>query len=299
MLKHLNVNSVKPTRVVILGLHGFVASNIARQLKQEGVDVLSISKNEINLLEIEAGKKLSDILRPTDTLVIVAAKAPCKTNEILIDNLKMIQAVGKAIESTPPAHCVYISSDAVYADDVFLATETSNASPSSLHGMMHSCRELMMKQLCSKIPLAILRPSLLYGIDDPHNGYGPNRFRRLAEKGEKIVLFGSGEEKRDHILIQDVAKIVSLVIHHRSEGILNIATGESYSFHHIAQEIINILKSASVIEPTPRNNPITHRHFDISACHKAFPDFRYTALPDGLKQVSEESAAMGKTTGSA
>ena len=28
--------------------------------------------------------------------------------------------------------------------------------------------------------MASLRPSLLYGIGDPHNGYGPNRFRRQA-----------------------------------------------------------------------------------------------------------------------
>lgn len=294
MLEHLNTNYVKPDRVVILGAQGFVASRIDHQLKQAGVETLSISKNDIDLSAIDADRKLLEKLKSTDTLVIVSAKAPCKNNDMLMDNLKMVQSVCKAFEQIPVAHCVYISSDAVYADDVTLATESSNNAPSSFHGMMHSCRELMLKQFATKIPLAILRPSLLYGLQDPHNGYGPNRFRRLGEAGQKIILFGNGEEKRDHIFVEDIAKIVSLVIHNKSKGILNIATGESHSFYDIAQEIINQLKSSSVIEATTRNNPITHRHFDISACYKAFPDFRYTSLKEGLKQMLLESAEKNR-----
>ena len=55
-----------------------------------------------------------------------------------------------------------------------------------------------------KAPLAILRPTLIYGEKDPHNGYGPNQFRRKANKGEAITLFGEGEERRDHVAIDDV-----------------------------------------------------------------------------------------------
>jgi nucleoside-diphosphate-sugar epimerase len=39
-------------------------------------------------------------------------------------------------------------------------------------------------------------------MGDPHNGYGPNRFRRLAAGGEEIVLFGEGEERRDHVQVE-------------------------------------------------------------------------------------------------
>src|SRR5256885_1405531 len=76
-----------------------------------------------------------------------------------------------------------------------------------------------------KAPLAILRPTLLYGAEDPHNGYGPNRFRRLANAGADITLFGEGEERRDHVLIDDLAEIVLRVLKRRSTGTLNIATG--------------------------------------------------------------------------
>ena len=39
-------------------------------------------------------------------------------------------------------------------------------------------RENILKLL--NIKLCIVRPTLVYGANDPHNGYGPNKFIRLA-----------------------------------------------------------------------------------------------------------------------
>lgn len=292
MLKHLNEKSTKPSRVVVLGSHGFVGSHIMNQLKQEGINALGLSRNEVDLLSSDASSVLLNYLKPEDVLVIVSAIAPCKNNAQLIDNLKMIQAAATAIEKVALSQVIYISSDAVYADDVSLATETAKQQPSSLHGMMHSVRELMLKTTVGKTPLAILRPSLLYGLADPHNGYGPNRFRRLAEENKTIALFGNGEEKRDHIFIEDVAKIVSLVIQHRSEGTLNIATGESPSFRETAEIIVSLTGNAVEIQATPRQNPITHRHFDITACYQAFPNFHYTSFKDGVMHMLHKVAEV-------
>ncbi len=72
----------------------------------------------------------------------------------------------------------------------------------------------------------MLRPTLIYGAADPHNGYGPNRFCRLAAAGEEIVLFGEGEERRDHVAVEDVAEIAFRVLMRRSRGVLNLATGD-------------------------------------------------------------------------
>ena len=198
---------------------------------------------------------------------------------MLLENLRMMEVVCNVVNKTAVSQVIYISSDAVYADEVTLATETSVQQPSSFHGMMHSVRELMLTQSVVKdTPLAILRPSLLYGAQDPHNGYGPNKFRRLAANGEEITLFGNGEEQRDHIAIEDVADIIRLTLLHRSKGILNIATGVSTSFRAIAEQAVAIAGKQVAINATERKNPIAHRHFDITACHKAFPKFHYRGL---------------------
>src|SRR5262245_19622228 len=289
MLEHSNPVRKAPSRVVIIGAGGFVGSAICAHLAADKVPVLALTRKELDLLKPEAAATLQRLLRADDSVVFVSALAPTRNNAMLIDNLRMAEAVCTARAARQVAHLVYISSDAVYTDDANPVTERSCQQPLSLHGAMHLAREVMLRTTL-KLPLAILRPTLIYGAKDPHNGYGPNRFRRLAAKGEAITLFGDGEEKRDHVHIDDVAALVSAVMQQRRTGALNIAMGRSASFREVA-EMIAALSSRSVeIRGTPRQNPITHRHFDITDCLKAFPEFHYISLRDGLARVAKEGA---------
>lgn len=283
MLIHANESSRAPSRTVVIGAHGFVGGAIVEALLRDSASVIGLTRADVDLLAENAASELSARLKPGDAVVFVSALAPARNTGLMMANLRMAEAVIAATAKVAIAHLVYISSDAVYADDVNPVTERSICQPSSLHGMMHAARELMLKSEI-KVPVAILRPSLLYGAKDPHNGYGPNRFRRLAEAGQAIKLFGNGEEKRDHVFIDDVARLVSLVLFRRSAGILNIATGVSTSFRETA-ELASAGQPVEII-PSPRQNPITHRHFDIAGCLKAFPDFRYTLLRDGLARAA-------------
>lgn len=234
MLHHHHATPQAPARVVILGAQGFVGKASSELLAARGVPVLALGRAEVDLLAADASDKLTSLLRPDDALLVIAAKAPCKDTAMLLDNIRMMQAVCAALAAAPVAHVVYVSSDAVYRDSDGPLNEESCAEPGSLHGAMHLAREVMLKSVV-KAPLAVLRPSLLYGAADPHNGYGPNRFRRLAAAGAEIVLFGEGEERRDHVLIDDVAELIARVLVHRSAGTLNIATGEVHSFRAIAE----------------------------------------------------------------
>jgi nucleoside-diphosphate-sugar epimerase len=277
MLEHLNHGPRKPARVVVIGAAGFVGGTIAARLEKDGAPVSRIGRREVDLLAPEAEEKLASLIRPTDAVVCAAARAPCKDSGMLVENLAMARAMARACASA--AHVVNISSDAVYADLPAPLTEQSWTAPATLHGAMHLARELVFRAEV-KAPLAILRPSLLYGAADPHNGYGPNRFRRLAAEGREIVLFGEGEERRDHVYIGDLAELGARVIYRRSIGVLNVATGRVHSFREIAH------KFSTRVKGSPRNAPMPHngyRPFDIAALRSAFPDFRFTPLDEGLK----------------
>jgi UDP-glucose 4-epimerase len=291
MLEHLNPKPARPARVVVAGAAGFVGNAVATRLERDGVATVRLTRGEVDLAAADAAAKLAALLRPGDAFVAVAARAPCKDADMLLENLAMARAIARALSQVPPAHVVNISSDAVYADSAEPLTETSCASPGTLHGAMHLAREvLLMSEL--KVPLAILRPSLLYGAADPHNGYGPNRFRRLAAKGEEIVLFGEGEERRDHVFIDDVAEIVARVLCLRSRGTLNVASGAVHSFRAVAEKVITLSGRRVAIRTTARSGPMPHdgyRPFDITECKKSFPDFRYTSLEEGLARARNES----------
>ena len=287
MLEHFHSQPKKPERVVVIGAAGFVGGAIASRMERDGVPVLRISRKEVDLLASDAAHSLGKLLKSGDAVVAASAKAPCKDSAMLIDNMRMARAMVHALAAAKVAHVVNISSDAVYADSAHPLTEASCAAPGSLHGAMHLAREVIFQSEQTS-PLAILRPSLLYGAADPHNGYGPNRFRRLAAKGEEIVLFGKGEERRDHVFIDDVAELAARVLYRRSTGVLNIATGTVHSFAEIAERVLAQAGSRAAVKTTPRVGPMPHngyRPFDIAACRAAFPDFRYTDLEEGLRKA--------------
>ena len=291
MLRHGNPTPAPPARVVVMGAGGFVGGAIAARLERDRIPVVRLGRRDVDLLAPDGADRLAAQLCPEDVLVATSALAPCRSPLMLRDNITMVAAIARAAASIPPTQFVNISSDAVYADSPAPLTETSARAPESLHGVMHLAREIILTSEISA-PLVMLRPSLLYGAADPHNGYGPNRFRRLAEAGEPIVLFGQGEEQRDHVLIDDVAELAARVIYHRSTGTLNIATGQTASFCEIAEMVVRLSGGSVPIRETPRTGPMPHngyRPFDIAACRTAFPDFAFVPLEQGLKETIAEA----------
>ena len=287
MLKHLNASPENPSRVVVMGATGFVGGALVAALIADGIDILPLGRSDIDLMSPDAAEKLAKVLQPNDAFVAVSAKAPAKNAEMMIENIIMARAIADALKVSPVSHVVNISSDAVYVDEPTPLNEASCTAPDSYHGMMHLAREVMLKNEI-KAPLTILRPTLIYGLDDPHNGYGPNKFRRLAQAQEEIVLFGKGEEQRDHVHVDDVAAIICLVLKWKSSGVLNIATGDVTSFREIAEMVVSYNANPIAISSSPRSGPMPHngyRPFDISACKKAFPNFSYTPLAAGLSQL--------------
>jgi UDP-glucose 4-epimerase len=289
MLNHLNSEDKKPNRVLILGSQGFIGSAIYSRLEKLGVTVLGLGSKDLNLKSPDATEKLISLLDTKDVLVFVSAKAPCKDLGMLLENIQMGKSVCDALKAKPASHVVYISSDAVYGDSDQPMTEDSSAAPSSTHGVMHLAREIGLQQDYSG-PLAIVRPTLVYGLNDPHNGYGPNRFRRLAAEGKEIVLFGDGEERRDHVDVEDIADLVARIILRKSKGVINAVSGDVVTFRELAELASLSFESAVAIKGSPRAGPMPHngyRAFDNSAVSKAFPGFQFKSWKEGLTKVNQ------------
>ena len=287
MITHQNPSRRKPERVALLGARGFIGAAIRRQLDAQRVPVLALTSADLNLAETSATDKLAAALKTTDAVVMLAALTRDKDIATLMKNLAMMQNTCAAIAKTGCAHMVYFSSDAVYDGAVSRVSEDTPASPQDLYGAMHYTREIMARSLAG-VPVLVLRPTLIYGLDDTHNSYGPNRFRRAAQKGGKITLFGGGEETRDHIHVDDVAALTLRCLLHRSTGTLNAATGTSHSFREVAEAVSKQFGKTVEIVKTPRANPITHRHYDVANTIKAFPDIRFIPLEDGVARVHRE-----------
>ena len=291
MITNLHRSPRKPARVIVLGAGGFIGGAIARRLRSEGVEVVALGRESCDLLAPDAATRLTKDFRRDDTLVFVSARAPVKNVAMLLENIRMGEAVCAALKARPVAHVIYISSDAVYKDSAEPISESSCAEPGSLHGVMHLTREVMLRSEFPG-PLVFVRPTLTYGIRDPHNGYGPNRFRRLAAEGRDLVLFGEGEEQRDHVAVGDIAELVLRTVLYRSTGIVNAVSGEVASFRTLAEFVAAQFPSRVAIEGSPRSGPIPHnglRPFAPSAALAAFPGFTFMSWRKGIAAMCAET----------
>ena len=294
MLIHLSAEPEFPARVVVLGARGFIGRTIVGALHRAGIATLPVNSADLDLTTDGADARLAGMLDPEDTVIMLSAMTPDKGRglQAFLSNIHMAASLCSALAKVTPAHVIYFSSDSVYPMTTGLITEASCAEPEDLYGMMHLVREMMIKS-ATKAPIAVLRCTLVYGAEDTHNSYGPNRLRRMAHQDGQITLFGQGEEVRDHILVDDVVALTLLTLHHRSKGTLNVATGQSINYAQLAQRVAALFdKGIEVIATERRQNTITFRHFDVTAIHKAFPTFTFTPLDKGLAKAHAEMLSL-------
>jgi UDP-glucose 4-epimerase len=288
MLTHRNPTEEAPSRVVVLGIHGFVATRLIQLLGSGSTPCRPVGSSEVDLIAPSAPEKLGDILEPDDAVVVTSALTPEKGRDraTYLKNVAMIENLCAFLDKTPCAHVVYVSSDSVYHDDGVELNEKACAESGDLYALSHIVREKLLAVTCNgkNIALAIVRTSAIYGAGDTHNSYGPNRFMRSALKERKITLFGQGEEERDHVYIGDVARILRECLFHLSSGVINAVSGTALPFHEVARIVIAAMGAPIRIETAPRRVPIFHKRFDATALFQAFPDLTPTTLEAGIRE---------------
>lgn len=277
-----------PRRVVLLGASGFVGRYLQRRLKLENIKIVAVSTQELDLSKEGAEKNLAEMLRADDAIVLLAAVGGGREQSLITlkKNIMIAESVIRALKQKSCAHLIYLSSDSVYP---FMTTAVDERAPTcadTLYSAMHLYREEMFSQLVD-VPLAILRVSQVYGYGDTHNAYGPCRMMRSAFQSGQINIFGSGEETRDHLYVDDLASIIVDLLKFKSQGLINIASGRSVSFYQLAQSIIECSSIGAKIVHLPRQMPIYHRKFDISLLRDLLPEVIVTKLECGLDLFAE------------
>ena len=273
-------------RIVIIGSSGIISQNLQKKLKEKKLKFITIGRKEINLKKNKSYKMLNKRININDIIIFISAEAPAKNMEMFFNNMKISDNVCKAIEEKKINKLIYISSDAVYSDTPKKINEKSKTLPDSIHGMMHLMREINL-QINFKKKLCILRPTLIYGSGDSHQGYGPNRFINLAKKNKDILLFGKGEERRDHIYIDDLINVLFKCVKSNKFGVFNLASGRVSSFNKIAKIAITLTNSKSKIINTKRVGLMPHngyRPFNVQLIKKNFRNIELNTIENGMNK---------------
>jgi nucleoside-diphosphate-sugar epimerase len=278
------------SRIIIIGANGFLGSSVIKELENTGTKIIKISRGEIDLLAPSSAKLLKDVINEGDSVFFFSAIAPCKNSDQFIKNSTMAEIFCSGIGQKKLEKFVYVSSDSVYGDSNLPITENSLLEPKSLHGKMHMTREAFFEQEIISNCKVFLRPTLIYGYNDPHNGYGPNLFVRQSIRNNTLSLFGMGEEMRDHLSITDFAHIFNKVIKSNFSGYLNICTGSAITFLQIAQTIM-AFNGKLKINFIERTMPIPHngyRTFNNHLLKSLIGDYRFQNIESYLEKNYEK-----------
>jgi UDP-glucose 4-epimerase len=292
-------------RVVLLGANGFVGKALLAKVRSEGRSIRSISSAEIDLTQTSAGLQLAKIFVPEDTIVFASAITPDKGKDpssAFVNNIAMGYEVAQALRARPVAKVIYISSDAVFAEDLPPITEDTRPCPQGLYGIMHLAREKMLEEVCAAqgIKLLIIRPCALYGPGDTHNSYGPNRFIRSALQDGTIRLFGHGEENRPHLFIDDFVDVLAESSRTTElTGVLHPIPETIHSFMEVAQEIARLLKLPKEIEYLPRRSKPSDKIFASGRMRTDLPQLELRSLQAGLVTAISGHLGLGITSQSA
>lgn len=270
-------------KLLIFGKNGFLAKELKILLLKKKIRHHFISSKEIDLTQISSAKKLLKF-NELYNVVFLSAITPDKGKDenIFLKNISMINNFFKYFNLNSINHFTYISSDAVYSMKEKIIDEETITAPDDLYGMMHLVREKICQSKITIQKLLILRPTIIYGKNDTHNSYGPNRFVRQLRDNKNIILFGKGLDVRDHVFVKDVVRIIKDFSILRISGVFNIASGKSYKFKEVAEKIMKTLIIYKDLDYIANKGIVTERFFNVKKIKKKI-NFNLTFLDKGLK----------------
>jgi dTDP-L-rhamnose 4-epimerase len=170
--------------------------------------------------------------------------------------------------------------------------EDSSPQPASLY----ACTKLAQEQMSLTMGKALgistiaMRFQNVFGpgqsLRNPYTGI-ISIFSNQMRQNLPINIYEDGEETRDFVLVDDVAKACSFGLDAECETlVLNVGSGIPTKVIDLAYQLKSLWKSDSQIEITgdARVGDIRHNWADLQSLHQTFPEWQSTPLSVGLEK---------------
>jgi len=235
-------------QVVVLGHTGFLGGSIQRDLQRKGFPVLAASSKECNLLEADQLPRFFSRISGPFQVVFCAgiARRVDDSFQSMLQNIYMVYHVACAVRERPLRSLIYLSSADVYGPHPSLPiTERTPPAPANFYGLSKLCGEQLLRVSgLISCPVTIIRLPGVYGPGDAGRSI-VGRFLAEMEQRGRVTVQGEGEVRRDYVEVGDVCEVVGLLLKGPYDGVLNVATGVSYTI----RELIAILTEVSGLLP--------------------------------------------------
>ena len=257
-------------RILVTGGLGFIGSNFVRYMADKAeitvVDALKCGSNENNLKDLDYNfvngdicdyEIMAELVKKADAIVNFAAETHVDRSisnpyafieSNVIGTYTILEAMRKA---NSEAKLVHVSTDEVYGDiEKGSFKEDDMLKPSSPYSASKASADMFV--------LAYVRT---YGLNAVitrcTNNYGRYQFPEKlipkaiirAKMDKKIPIYGTGENVRDWIYVEDHCEAINLVLKRGERGeIYNVSSGEEKTNLEVVSEILRIMDKPDLIE---------------------------------------------------
>ena len=255
---------MKKEKILITGGSGFVGTNLINKLSNHNYDIFSLDIvspkkiiEKINYIDMDIrSKEIESLIKKINpkTIIHLAAQAsvsvsardPQLDNDINLNG--SLNLFIKSINSELEKFIFFSTGGAIYGEEIGKKfNETDPPKPLSPYGISKFNFEnylnyFSLKKI-SKSKISILRPGNIYGPwQNPDGEAGViSIFAKRMLNNETVSIFGSGNEYRDYIYVDDVIEFIFNALNSNIIGTYNLSSGISTKTIEIFENISNLI----------------------------------------------------------
>tara|TARA_Y100000310_G_scaffold95394_1_gene93204 strand:+ start:5578 stop:6489 length:912 start_codon:yes stop_codon:yes gene_type:complete len=294
-------------KIIATGGAGFIGSHLVDRLVIKGHHVMILDdfssgnrefvnpKAELSETDIRDTDAVNDAFSSFGPEVVFHLAAQIDLRESLENpeksyevNITGSKNVIRAAQSFNVKKVIFASSGAVYGDSQNLPIKESEPiTKSTPYGEQKAEIEKALKE--SGIPSIVLRYANVYGPRQGTIGEGGviAIFCKKLISDEPLTIFGSGEQTRDFINVNDIVSAnIAALESSQKFGIYNVSTAHETSINDITKKLLTISNKSVKVERTePVLGEVLHNSLDNSKIREKFAWSPKIDIIQGLKET--------------
>lgn len=305
-------------KILICGATGFIGRNISEfLLENTDYDVYGTYSNsspfdhpDITFLKADLTNKLDvdEVVKDKDVIIQAAATTSGAKDIVskpyihVTDNAVMNALLFRSAFEHNTEHIIFLSCTVMYQSGDKPVKETDFNPNDEIYPKYYggAWTKIYNEKMCEfysgigNTKYTIIRHSNIYGPYDKFDlekshVFGATMTKVMTAKdGEKIVVWGSGEEERDLLYVSDLVDFVNLAIEKQKNKLelYNVGLGSSISVKTLVKKIIDISRKNLIIEHDLSKPSIkTRLCLDITKAKNNFGWEPKVSLDEGIKKT--------------
>jgi GDP-L-fucose synthase len=248
--------------VFVAGHRGLVGSAIARDLGENGYNLITRTRQELDLLDREAVRVFFDMMRPVCVVVAAAKVGGIKANndfpvEFLLQNLRIQNNVIEAAADFGTEKLLFLGSSCIYPKmapqpikESSLLTgplePTNDAYAIAKIAGIRLCKAYFQeygKCFISGMPTNMYGPGDNFDLQSSH--VLPALIRKVHEakkvNASEVIVWGTGTPRREFLHSSDLARACRFLLeNYDGPEIVNIGFGEDVTIRELAELICEV-----------------------------------------------------------